>query len=160
MQSSAKKLMTASTSWRLNASKRAPRSCAVNSALVGIFGTSWLVCRSRAGMAGAWPGKTGPAPHCSFHSLVSGLRAGRSRFSSYPSLPWDEQLLEVAHEQVEGEGEDTDHDDAHDDRIAGEILGRVEHHEAETAVGGHHFGGDQRGPAHPDADAHAGEDFR
>src|SRR5690606_34848141 len=50
-----------------------------------------------------------------------------------------------------------DDHDAHDDHVAGQELRGVEHHEAQPAVGRDHFGRHQGRPAHPDADAHAGE---
>jgi endonuclease/exonuclease/phosphatase (EEP) superfamily protein YafD len=75
-------------------------------------------------------------------------------------LPRHQPTLELAHHHVEQVGDDTDHDDAHHDDVRAQEVGGVEHHLAKARGRGHHLGGDQRGPAETDRDAHAGEDIR
>lgn len=48
------------------------------------------------------------------------------------AFPGDEYAFQVAHEQVKGEGEQTNYNDAHDYNVTGEELCRIQHHEAEA----------------------------
>src|SRR5690349_6715591 len=58
-------------------------------------------------------------------------------------LPGDDEVLDVAHQQVEQVRDDTDHDDPHDDDVRAQEVGRVQHHLAEAYRGGDHFRRDE-----------------
>src|SRR5688500_5344164 len=111
--------MTASMSWRLKASKRAARFSGVSVRVISV--------------APRWcGGKPPPAPEprrvpASWLVAVGLGGVGSWRGRLHLALPGDQHPLEVADQQVEGEGEGADHDNAHDDGGAVEELRGVQH---------------------------------
>src|SRR5690349_20863376 len=88
-------------------------------------------------------------------ALGSALSARRSDLA----FPRNDDALDVAHQEIEQVGHDTDDDDSHDDDIGAQEVRRVQHHLAEADRGGNHFGRDECGPAESDGDPHARHDF-